>query len=142
MIAPRFEDVEIGDDLPVTHPDVSMENVRRFAGAANMMVGRFTDHEEARAEGLPGALVPGIMSQALLAAQIHAWAPGCHVRRIDTIFRAQILVDSAPTSRGVVTDVDAESRSLEIDLTIVNEAGETRVVGTATVVLVEDAGGS
>jgi len=137
---PRFEDVEIGDDLPELRPDVSMEKVRRFARAAHMMAGRFIDHEEAKAQGLPGAIVPGIMSQALLAAQIHAWAPGCRIRKIDTIFRAQILVDSAPISRGVVTDVDDEERSLEIDLTIVNEAAETRVVGTATVVLAEDAG--
>jgi hypothetical protein len=46
-----------------------------------------------------------------------------------------VLVDSQPVLRGVVTDLDAEKRSVHVDLTIVNEAGETRVIGTADVEL-------
>ena len=131
--ASRFQDLEIGHELPDTQPDVSMENVRRFAFAANMPAGRFTDHEKARKEGLEGAIVPGIMSQGLLAAVIHRWAPDCRISMIDTVFRAPIQVDSKPTCRGVVTDVDEQARTVEIDLTIVNEKNETRVMGTATV---------
>jgi acyl dehydratase len=133
MQAPRFEDVEVGDDLPEQAPDVGMERVRAFVGVTGMMTGRFTDHEAAKKQGLPGAIVPGIMSQALLAAMVHRWAPGSEIRRIDTVFRAPILVDSKPVCRGVVTDVDPEARTVEVDLTILNEAGETRVLGTATV---------
>jgi acyl dehydratase len=133
--APRFEDVEIGTDLPELEPDVSLEQIKRFGRASGMSWGRFTDHEQARKEGLPGAIVPGIMSQALLAALIHRWAPGARVRKIDTIFRAPVLVDSHPICRGVVTETDAESRTVHVDLTIVNEVGETRVLGTATVEL-------
>lgn len=133
MTPPRFEDVEIGDELPELNPDVGMENVRRFARATGMTTARFTDHEGARKQGLPGAIVPGIMSQALLAALIHRWAPGSTVRRIDTVFRAPIVVDSKPTCRGVVTDLDPDDETVEIDLTVINEAGETRVLGTATV---------
>jgi len=36
---------------------------------------------------------------------------------------------------GVVTDVDEEAGCVEIDITITNEAEETRVFGTATVKL-------
>jgi len=131
----RYEDVELGDELPEVHPDVSLEKVRQFCATTGMTFGRFLDDEAARREGLPGAIVPGIMSQGLLAAMIHAWAPGCSVRKLDTIFRAPILVGSRPTCRGAVTDTDDEARQVEIDLTIVNEAGETRVVGTAVVAL-------
>ena len=53
--------------------------------------------------------------------------------RIDTVFRAPVLVDSSPVCRGVVTDTDAGARSVHIDLVIENEEGETRVMGTATV---------
>ena len=105
-----------------------------------MKFGRFTDHEFARKEGLPGAIVPGIMSQGILVAMIHRWAPGSSVVKIDTVFRAPVLVDSKPECRGVVTDLDEEARHIEVDLTIVNEANETRVLGTATVRLqAEDA---
>jgi len=129
----RFEDVEFGAELPAFAPDTSLANVRRFARAAEMMAGRFIDHEQARKEGLPGALVPGVMSQGILAAMIHRWAPGAEIVKIDTVFRAPVLVDAPHTVSGVVTDLDAESRSAEIDLTITNAAGETRVLGTARV---------
>ena len=130
-----FDGVELGDDLPEVYPDVSMPTVRRFTKATNMGATRFTDHDEARKQGLPGAIVPGIMSQGLLAALVHNWAPGCKVRKLDAIFRSHLLVDSKPVCRGVVTDTDSDSRCVEIDLTMVNEKGENPVVGTATVEL-------
>lgn len=133
--ARRFEDVELGDELPEVSPDVSMDRVRAFCKASGHYTGRFTDHDAARKQGLASAIVPGIMSQALVAAEIHRWAPGCKVQTIDTVFRAPIPVDSEPEIRGVVTDVDGDSRTVELDVTIVNEAGETRVLGTARVSL-------
>jgi acyl dehydratase len=136
MTLRTFEQVELGDELPAVCPDVSLARVARFAHNARMSANRFTDHEQARAEGLPGAIVPGIMSQGILAAMIHAWAPGCRVEQIDSVFRAPVLADSRPVCRGVVTDTDPERRSVHLDLTIENERGETRVMGTATVRLV------
>ena len=130
-----YDDIDFGAELPPVAPDVTLDNVRRFTKASGMSFGRFSDHEQARKEGLPGAIVPGIMSQGILVALIHRWAPNARVTRIDTIFRAPILVDSHPVARGVVTDKNDETRALEIDLTIQNEAKETRVVGTATVEL-------
>ncbi len=131
----RYGDVEFGEDLPELVPDTGVENVTRFARAAGMLTGRFTDHEEARKEGLPGAIVPGIMSQALLASMIHQWAPNAEIRKIDTVFRATVMVDENHRMTGVVTDMDDDEKTVEIDLTLQNEAGETRVMGTATVVL-------
>lgn len=135
MSVERFEDVEFGAELPAFDPDTSIENVRRFAKAAQMMAARFTDHEGARKEGLPGAMVPGVMSQAILAAMIHRWAPEGRIEKIDTIFRAPVMVDQPHHVNGVVTDLDEEKRQAEVDLTVTNDAGETRVLGTATVTL-------
>jgi acyl dehydratase len=128
-----FDQVEIGDDLPDVHPDVNLERVVRFARNARMHANRFTDHGKAREEGLPGAIVPGIMSQGILAAMVHAWAPGCQIEQIDSVFRAPVLADSRPVCRGVVTDTDPERKTVHLDLTIENERGETRVMGTASV---------
>lgn len=128
-----FEDVDFGEDLPTFEPDMGMENVRRFAKAAQMTAARFTDHEGAKKEGLPGAMVPGVMSQAILVAMIHRWAPEGRIEKIDTVFRATVMVDEKHAVNGVVTDLDDDKRVAEIDLTITNEAGETRVMGTALV---------
>lgn len=131
--ARRYDEVELGDDLPTEHPDVSMERVVTFTEAAHQRFPRFTSHEAARAEGLPGALVPGIMSQALLAAMIHRWAPGSTIRKIDTVFRAPLIVGTTPTISGAVTDTDDDERTAELDLTITAEDGRTSVIGTAIV---------
>lgn len=126
-----FEQIEFGEALPDYAPDVSLSNVKRFAKAASMMAGRFIDHEEARQAGLPGAIVPGIMSQGILVALIHRWLPNAQVLSVDTVFRATVLVDSQPVARGVVTDIDEATRVIEVDLMLQNERGETPVVGTA-----------
>ena len=129
----RIEDVELGDELPEERPDVSLETVRRFVRAAEMDFPRFTDHEAARADGLPGAVIPGIMSQGQLAAMIHRWAPGCSILTIDTVFRTPMIVGTSVVCRGAVTSVN-EDDTVEIDLTIISEAsGATGVLGTAHV---------
>ena len=47
--------------------------------------------------------------------------------------RGTAVVDSKPTCTGVVTDMNEDTQTVEIDLTIANEAAETRVMGTAVV---------
>ena len=133
MAVRSFDSIEVGDDLPEVKPDVSMSRVRNFCASAGHSFSRFTDHEKARAQGLASAIVPGIMSQALLTSIIHGWARGADIQFIDTVFRAPIPVDSQPIFRGVVTDVSAADNTVELDLLLLNEAGETRVMGTARV---------
>jgi acyl dehydratase len=129
----RIDDVELGDELPEERPDVSLETVRRFVKAAQMDFPRFTDHDAARAEGLPGAVIPGIMSQGQLAAMIHRWAPGSSILKIDTVFRTPMIVGTPVVCRGAVTGVNDDD-TVEIDLTIISEeSGATGVLGTAHV---------
>jgi acyl dehydratase len=132
MTVETVTDVEFGEELPVFEPDTSLANVRRFVVAAGWNGPRFTDHEAARKEGLPGALVPGILSQGYLAAMIHRWAPEALIENVDTVFRAPVIVDQPYRISGVVTDVVADG-GVEIDLTISNAKGETCVFGTARV---------
>ena len=131
MTVNRITDVEFGASLPVFDPDTRLANVSRFVQAAHWSGPRFTDHDAARAEGLPGALVPGIMSQGFLAAMIHRWAPKAEILYVDTVFRAPVIVDRPCHINGVVTDIDEAAGEVEIDLTVTNDAGETRVFGTA-----------
>jgi acyl dehydratase len=133
MRVEKLADVKFGVELPVFDPDTSLGNVKRFARAAGWDRPRFTDHAAARKEGLPGALVPGIMSQGFLAAMIHRWAPEGQIETVDTIFRAPVVVDEVYHINGVVTDIDEDKATVEIDLTVTNTKGETRVFGTATV---------
>lgn len=133
MSVASVKDVTFGEELPVFDPDTSLDNVIRFTEAAGWRGPRFTDHEAARKEGLPGALVPGIMSQGFLCAMIHRWAPPAQIVEVDTVFRAPVIVDQTYHINGVVTDVDETEGRVEVDLTVTNEKGETRVFGTAKV---------
>ena len=135
MTVNTIADVEFGEELPAFQPDTSLPNVKRFAVAAGWDGPRFTDHEYAKKEGLPGALVPGIMNQGFLSAMIHNWAPEAEVRLVDTIFRAPCVVDQIHAITGIVTDIDEATGEVEIDLTVTNEANETRVFGTAKVII-------
>ena len=95
MSVQSIADVEFGGELPDFSPDTSIDNVRSFCQVAGWEGPRFTSHEEAQKLGLPGAIVPGVMSQGFLTAMIHRWAPNGRIKKIDTVFRAPVLVDQA-----------------------------------------------
>ena len=135
MTIEKLSEIEFGETLPSFTPDTSLANVSQFVLAAGWDSTRFTDHEAAKAQGLPAALVPGIMSQGFLSAMIHRWAPDAEIKKIDTVFRAPCLVDETYQINGVVTDIDTDNGSVEIDLTVTNSADETRVFGTANVII-------
>lgn len=130
-----LKDVEFGVNLPAFEPDTTLDTVKTFARLIGWGGARFSDHEAARKEGLAGAMVPGVLSQGYLVAMIHKWAPAAEIKTIDTIFRAPVIADEPHTITGVVTDINEEDLTVEIDLTVTNEKGETRVFGTATVSL-------
>ncbi len=133
MAVNKIGEVEFGVDLPAFEPDTSLETVKTFAKLIGWGGARFSDHEAARKEGLAGAMVPGVLSQGYLVAMIHHWAPAAEIKAIDTVFRAPVIADEPHTITGVVTDIDEDAGLVEIDLTVANSKGETRVFGTATV---------
>ena len=136
MTVQLLSDVEFGMALPEYSPDTSLHAARQFAEAAGYAgSGRFEDHEKARAQGLPGALLPGIMGMGFLVSMINKWALLGRIKHIDTVFRAPVLADHPHTANAVVTDIDEEAGLVVLDLTIKNDQDETRVFGTATVAI-------
>ena len=133
MSVKTISEVEFGEELPVFNPDTSLENTSAFAKAVGWGGPRFEDHDGARKEGFPGALVPGIMGMGFLVSAIHKWAPEGQIQNIDTVFRAPMLADTPAIINAVVTDIDEDDALVELDMTIKNEKDETRVFGTAKV---------
>jgi acyl dehydratase len=128
-------DVSFGEELPAFVPDTSLDTGRKFADLVGFDGGRFNDHEAARKEGFPGAIIAGVLCQGYLLAMIHAWAPDAQITNVDTVFRAPVVADEPHTITGVVTDINEEDGMVEIDLTVSNDKSETRVFGTASVSL-------
>ena len=134
MSVQTIEEVEFGAELPVFEPDTNLGVTSAFAEAVGWgRGGRFRDHDLARKEGLPGALVPGIMAMGFLTSMIHRWSPVAEVVHVDTVFRAPVIADEPCTISAVITDVDEDECLVELDLTVKNAKEETRVFGTAKV---------
>ncbi len=137
MSVKTIHDVEFGEELPTFEPDTATTKTGEFAQAVGWGTGRgrFTDHEAARKQGLPGALVPGIMGMGFLTSTVHQWSDAAEVVHIDTVFRAPMMADEPVIISAIVTDIDEETGIVEMDMTLKNSKDETRVFGTAQVKL-------
>ncbi len=132
-----FEDVDVGDELPPFHLTLTPEQVKRYAEAANMPGGRFMSDELAKAEGLPGQIVPGNFSLALFSRLITDWNAAATVERLSATFRGLVHPGVPLIVSGVITEKHASDRGdfIECDLVVESDAGDRLVTGTATVQL-------
>jgi acyl dehydratase len=135
-----YEDVEIGDELDPLERTVSLEQVQAFLAIRSPHRSgptRFTDDAQARSEGLPGAIVPGAISTALMAQLLTAWSPTVTLKKLDVSFR-QVVPHNVPLEiKGIVTAkhvVDNEPQ-VECDVFLENDEGTLHVIGHATVAL-------
>lgn len=131
-----FERVEVGDELPPLSLTLAGDQVRRYAMAANMPGGRFMSDEDAKAEGLPGQIVPGNLSLALFSRLLTGWGPA-RLKRLSATFRALVRPGVPLVLSAVVTEKHTSDHGtfVECDLVLENADGERLVTGTATVEL-------
>ncbi|MCP5181418.1 MAG: hypothetical protein H6993_09320 [Pseudomonadales bacterium] len=134
MSIERIADIGFGMEFGPWSPDTALGVASEAARSVGWVGGqRFTSHEGAREEGLPGALVPGILGMGFLCALIHRHIPAARIEHIDTVFRAPLIADEPCEVSAVVTDIDEDERRAELDLHVRNAAGETRIFGNATI---------
>ncbi|MFP6665141.1 MAG: MaoC/PaaZ C-terminal domain-containing protein [Deltaproteobacteria bacterium] len=127
-----FDDLLEGDELPTSAVDLAAEFVRDHAADLGMASGRFSNDKAARAEGLPGQILPGVMSMGLLARMLLKHAPHARVTRLGTTFRGLVLAGQKVQLHAMITEKDQAAQTCEIDLWLETEAGDRNVVGTAT----------
>jgi acyl dehydratase len=135
MEAVRFEDVDVGHELPALRLTLSSEQVRQYAVTAKMPGGRFSSDAEAQKEGLPGQIVPGNLSLALFSRLIATALPGASLRRLSATFRGMVRPGQPLLVHGVVTEKHCSDSGdlLECDLVLENAEGDRLVTGTASV---------
>lgn len=130
-----FASIDVGDELPPLRLTLSAAEVKRYAESANMPGGRFMSDEEARAEGLPGQIVPGNMSLGLFSRLLTGWAVGGRLQRLSATFRALVRPGVPLVVSAVVTEKHQSDHGnfLECDLLLESAEGDRLVTGTATV---------
>jgi acyl dehydratase len=131
-----FEEVQIGDNVGPQPLLITKAQSRAYCEACGLGgVPRFTDDEGARKEGLPGMIIPGNMSAALVGKLVTDWANPGHgeLKRIGTTYRSPVLPERNLSMQGFITQTDPEQRTAELDIWIENEDGDRLVTATATV---------
>jgi acyl dehydratase len=136
----RFEDIAIGDAIPeLVKGPISRTQLALFAGASGDHNPIHLDDAEARAGGLPGVIVHGMLSMAFLGQMLTNWVPSAAVRSFSARFTATAVPGDTLTCRGVVkakTNGLADGQKLvELEISAVNQRGEQTLAGTATVAL-------
>ena len=135
----NFDDVEIGDDIGPLQRVVTNRDVRRFLAIRENDPGanRFTDDEFAKSEGLPGAIVPGAMSIAMMSQLLTGWSDVVSLRKLDVVFRQPVPHGRTLLLKGIVTDKEVTDGlpTLTCDVFLENEEGSKLVIGSATVTL-------
>jgi len=131
----RFEDIDVGHELPALRLTLTNEQVKQYALIARMPGGRFMSDEDARKEGLPGQIVPGNMSLALFSRLIGQALPGAALTRLSATFRGLVRPAHALVVHGVVTEKHCTDHGdlLECDLVLESADGDRWVTGTASV---------
>lgn len=133
-----FEDVRVGDRLGPLVKVLTTEMVRQFCATwGSRTPSRFTDDEAARKDGLPHAIVPGIMSMALAGNLLTTWAPGGQVLRLESLFRKPVPHNQPVRVEGVVTAVGIHEGKprVECDVHLRRDEDETFVTSSAILTL-------
>lgn len=127
---------EIGDAIGPLETRVTTDQVARYATLVGSLGRRFHDDSVAQREGLPGRILPGNLSMALLCRMVREHFPGAEIVSLGVTFRGVVMPETPIRASGFVTDsrVEGARTLLECDLVLENE-GERRVTGTAVLAL-------
>ena len=136
-MAPGYDTIEEGDDLPSVVRRTSRLSTLKFIAASWMWEEDFFyDQEAAVATGLPGPILPGPYKFALLQQYLVHWLGRVHgIHRLQVSHRRPDPHESTLTLGGTVTRKyrDGDARLLDLELFIDQESGERCVRASATV---------
>jgi len=133
---PSGAPVHEGDGLPPLELKPDLGQVVRFCALGWVFPPFFFDVEAARAQGMPGLLVPGPLKLGLIYRAVDEWLQGAgFVRHVRAAHRRPDLQGRPITILGRVARVYDEggSRRADIEVIIQNERGEPSVRGFAVV---------
>jgi len=136
-----FDDIDPGDEFD---ENIVMETpkVVKYLGIPGSRLGRgpnrFNDPELAKRDGLPGAIVPGVMQLDIMTRVLNDFAgQEGRIGHMEVSFRRSVLHGDRLRALGLVTDTipgDGEG-TVRMDVFFENERGERPLQGTADVIL-------
>jgi len=127
----------VGSSIGTWVRDTGVANWNRFAAVNDEFMPIHMDDEAARAAGLPGAIGMGNLVLSYLHGLVRSWTGDHgHIERLSVRFRRP-NTKGRITATGTVTGVVASAAitQVEIELHVVDAAGDDIAPGSATVAL-------
>ena len=121
-----FDDLEVGDEIPVLRKVVKREDVKAYADASGDQNPLHQDDNFARSVGFPGIIAHGMFTMAHLATCITTWTGDpAALKRIKVQFRAVVYMDETIEAGGTILSLDPETRRATLDVWVrLERAGE------------------
>jgi acyl dehydratase len=113
----RFEDVNVGDEIPALSKVVKRDDVKAYADASGDQNPLHQDDEFARSVGFPGIIAHGMFSMAHLTKAVTDWLgdPG-GLKRMKVQFRAVVFMDETLVARGRIASLDPSTKRAKLDI--------------------------
>jgi acyl dehydratase len=112
-----FDELVVGQELPITRRVVTREDVKAYADASGDQNPLHQDEDVALAAGFPRIVAHGMYTMGTLASSLVEWAgdPGA-LARMRVQFRAPVFVGDTIECGGSVRSLDPTSRSAMLDV--------------------------
>lgn len=132
-----FEDVKEGDEGPSRLHVLTRIDLVKYAGASGDFNPMHSDEVQAQAAGQPSVFGHGMFSMGLLGSAITDYVGVGNLTHYKVRFSRQTWPDEKLATRVVVTGkrVEDGKHLVDLDVRLVNEEGEEKVVGQATAAL-------
>jgi acyl dehydratase len=130
---PRFEDVEVGQQIPSRTEQLDQGRLIAYAGASRDLNPLHWDAEFAeRVSPTKGVIAHGMLNMGVVSAVVTEWAGGPeNVAQLSVSFRAPCPVDASVTYGGHVIELDSETRTAVLAVWAELQDGE-RVIDRRT----------
>ena len=113
----RFDDLEVGTELPVQPKVVRREDVKAYADASGDQNPLHQDDDFARMVGFPGIIAHGMFTMAHLTNSVARWAgDATALVAVKVQFRDVVYMDETIEAGGTVSALDPQTRRATIDV--------------------------
>jgi acyl dehydratase len=132
-----FEDIKEGEEAPVRSHVLDRTDLVRYAGASYDFNPMHHDEVKAKAAGQPSVFGHGMFSMGFLGTALTDFVGIGNVRRYQVRFAKQTWPDEKLSTQIVVTGkrTEGDDHLVDLDVRLVNQDGEEKVVGLATAAL-------
>jgi acyl dehydratase len=113
----RFEELTVGQELPIFARIVTREDVESYARASGDLNPLHREEEVARAAGFPGIVAHGMLTMGTLTSALIGWlGDPAALTRLKVQFRSPVFLGERLESGGSVRSLDPQTRTAILEV--------------------------